>query len=101
MSKAFNRFVRTITLSALAVLLFASAAIAQVTTATITGRVVDPQGAVVPGAKVTVTHRGTGAERSVVTNSDGEYTITTLPPGRYNIAVEAQSFSRARVEDAE
>ena len=74
---------------------------AQATTAGVTGRVVDGQGNVVPGAKVTAKNRATAAERSVVTNSDGEYVITELAPGRYDISVEAASFSRAVVEDLE
>jgi hypothetical protein len=101
MIQIFRLRCRSVLLAALALLLFSAATSAQVTTATITGRVVDPQGAVVPGAKVTATNRGTGAERTAVTNSDGEYTIPSLAPGRYNIAVEAQSFSRSLVEDTE
>ena len=101
MIQIFKSSWRTVLLPALALLLLAGGNYAQVTTATITGRVLDAQGAVVPGAKVTVTNRGTGAERSVVASSDGEYTITSLPPGRYNIAVEAPSFSRTLIEDTE
>ena len=94
MLKAFNSFTRAVALFTLAAAFLVLTVPAQVTTGTVTGRVVDGQGNVVPGAKVTATNRGTGAERSVVTNSDGEYTITSLQPGRYNIAAEAQSFSR-------
>ncbi|HCA59114.1 MAG TPA: hypothetical protein DEP46_14160 [Blastocatellia bacterium] len=93
--------VRSAVLLVCAVAFVALSVPAQVTTATVTGRVLDAQGAVVPGAKVTVTNRGTSAERSVVTNSNGEYTVTSLPPGRYNIAVEAESFSRTLAEDVE
>jgi len=78
-----------------------STIIAQVTTASITGRVEDSTGKVVPGAKVTATDRGTNREWTVVTNTEGDYTITALPPGRYNISVEAQGFSRVLQEDVE
>ncbi len=101
MSKALNRIVRSVLLSAFAMLLFIPAASAQVTTGTITGRVTDPQGAVVPGAKVVVTNRGTAAERTAISNSDGEFTISSLPPGRYSVSAEAATFSRALVEDIE
>ncbi len=73
----------------------------QVTTAGVTGRVVDSQGKVVPGAKVTAKHRGTGSERTVVTDGDGNYVITSLAPGRYDLSAEAATFSRALIEDLE
>lgn len=101
MSKALKTILKSITLSTLAIVFLSAVSFAQVTTSTITGRVVDAQGAVVPGAKVTVTSKGTGAERTTVTNGDGEYTIPSIPPGRYSIAVEAQSFSRSLIEDTE
>ncbi len=74
---------------------------AQTTTASITGRVVDGLGNVVPNATVTATDKGTGQTRSVVTDSDGAYTLTGLSPGRYRATVEAQSFSKALLEDIE
>jgi hypothetical protein len=78
-----------------------ASASAQATTAGVTGRVVDGQGNVVPGAKVTAKNRATGAERTAIASSDGEYTLTDLAPGRYDISAEAPSFSRALVEDFE
>ncbi|HWS18417.1 MAG TPA: carboxypeptidase-like regulatory domain-containing protein, partial [Candidatus Elarobacter sp.] len=54
--------------------------------AQISGTVVDPQGAVVPGAKVTATNQATGTGRSVTTTSTGNYVIPNLQPGTYNIA---------------
>ncbi|QYO62966.1 carboxypeptidase-like regulatory domain-containing protein [Leptolyngbya sp. 7M] len=78
-----------------------SAVEAQVTTASMTGRVVDANGNVVAGAKVVVTNRGTGAERTTTTGNDGEFVVTSLPPGRYNVSAEAQSFSRSLIEDVE
>ena len=82
MSKAFKGKAATFVLSALVALLLAPAAAAQVTTGTSTGRVHDSQGSVVSGAKVTVTNRGTAAERTTIASSDGEYTVAQLPPGR-------------------
>lgn len=72
-----------------AALLFGQSA----STATIVGQVVDPQGAVVPGAKVTATNAATGVGRTVDTTSSGNYTIPNLPPGTYNVRVEAKGFA--------
>ncbi|MBZ5523531.1 MAG: TonB-dependent receptor [Acidobacteriia bacterium] len=62
-------------------------------TATIVGTVVDPQGAVVAGAKITATNLATGVDRSTVSTSNGEYTLTFLPPGSYDIKAEAKGFA--------
>ena len=61
--------------------------------AQISGTVVDPQGAVVPGAKVTATNQATGTGRSVTTTSTGYYVIPNLPPGTYDVAVQAKGFA--------
>ncbi|HEX5731633.1 MAG TPA: TonB-dependent receptor [Blastocatellia bacterium] len=76
-------------------------ALAQVTTADITGRVVDAQGNAVVGATVTVRNTGTGLSRTATTGDEGDYTITQLPPGVYEITVEASGFSRALQKDYE
>ena len=80
---------------------FISPAYSQVSTADITGRVTDEQGRVVPGATITATNKGTGAARTVTTDDAGEYTITQLPPGKYDLSVEAKNFSRALSPDFE
>jgi len=85
----------------LCILALSTIILGQVTTATVTGRVVDGQGNVVPGTKITVTNRATGAARMAVANEDGDYTMTGLAPGRYNISAEAASFSRTLVENVE
>jgi outer membrane receptor protein involved in Fe transport len=61
-------------------------------TATLTGTVTDPQGAIVPGAKVTVRSQATGIERTAQTGEDGNYQIASLPPGVYTVEVQAQGF---------
>src|SRR5438445_744739 len=53
--------------------------------AQISGTVVDPNGAVVPGAKVTATNVATGVPRSVNTTSTGNYLIPNLSPGTYDV----------------
>jgi len=74
-------------------------ALAQVTSADITGRVTDQSGAAVVNATVTIRNAGTGQTRSVQTDEEGAYTVTQLPPGNYELAVEAASFSRAVSKD--
>ena len=65
---------------------------AQVTTATVYGRVVDPSGAIIPGANVSASSETTGAEYSTVTGSGGEFTIAFLPAGTYALAITADGF---------
>jgi hypothetical protein len=68
-------------------------------TAQISGAVVDPQGAVVPGAKVTATNQSTQVGRSVTTTSTGNYVIPNLPPGTYSVSVDAKGFRSGEVKD--
>src|SRR5580700_8552496 len=58
----------------------------------ITGTVVDPSGAGVPNAAVTMTSTATNASRSEQTNEQGLYTFTSVPPGTYNLKVEHPGF---------
>jgi len=67
--------------------------------AQISGTVVDPQGAVVPGAKVTATNQATGRGRSVNTTSTGNYVIPNLQPGTYDVAVDAKGFAPGSTKD--
>ena len=96
-----NRFVLGCAAVCLLTIAFASPGVAQVTTGDITGRVTDPQGKVVSGATVTVTNKATSALRSATTNDSGDYTITELPPGKYDVAAEAKGFSKALLPDFE
>jgi hypothetical protein len=75
--------------------------LSQVTTGDINGRVTDQQGKVVLGATVTATRQGTGTFRTATTNDSGDYTITNLPPGKYDITAEAANFSKALAKDFE
>ena len=66
----------------------------QEATATITGIVRDPSGAVIAGAKVTLTHSQTNSARATVTGADGHYLFTLVPIGTYALAAEAPGFRR-------
>lgn len=61
-----------------------------------TGRVVDPVGAVVPGATVAATKTDTGIVRTTVTNGAGLYTLPALEPGTYDINVQASGFNQSQ-----
>lgn len=64
----------------------------QSTHASLTGRVTDPNKAVIVGALVTVVNTGTAIHYEGQTNETGEYYIPDLPPGRYRIEVEKLGF---------
>jgi Carboxypeptidase regulatory-like domain/TonB dependent receptor len=74
---------------------------AQTATGDITGRVLDANGAVVPNAKVTVRNAGTGQAREATTNGDGDYTVTQLSPGNYEVVVESAGFSKVLIKDVQ
>src|SRR5271170_1100551 len=67
-------------------------------TATISGTVSDPSGAVVAHAHVIVHSLATGADRAIDTDSDGLYVVPALQPGDYAIHVTAQGFGTYTVE---
>ena len=64
------------------------------TSAGITGTVTDSSGALMPGARVTLTSTDTGAERTVTTNESGIYEFTALQPGGYKLNVARQGFAQ-------
>ncbi len=64
-------------------------------TGQISGTISDPSGAVIQGARVTVTNPATGLTRTVETGASGSYTVAQLPPGTYDLKVEHQGFSTA------
>ena len=75
------------------------AASAQVTTATIVGKVTDPSGAIVPGAEVTASNRETGLKRTTVSGDDGTYRLEFMPVGKYSVEVIYSGFKKAYVSD--
>jgi hypothetical protein len=58
------------------------------------GIIVDPTGAVVPNARITVTHLDTGAVRNVVTDNFGRWIVSNLSSGRIKIAANALGFNQ-------
>ena len=74
-------------------LLFALPALAQVTTGALTGRVLDPSGAAVPSAAITIGDAQHGFRRETVSGPDGLYRFPQLPPNAYVLNAKAANFS--------
>src|SRR6185312_2881415 len=88
--------VRRIGLCACTTLLYAGIALGQVTTATLRGRIVDPQGNAVPAASVTVSREDKAFSRSATTEPDGTFVIANIPPSAVEVVVSAAGFAEAR-----
>jgi len=67
---------------------------AQSTFSSLVGAVTDPHQAVVAGAVVTITNKGTSAVRTTTTDSDGNYTVPNLETGEYQVAIEVKGFRK-------
>ena len=67
-------------------------------TATLSGAVTDPSGAVLPGAQVQVHAMATGLNREVVTDGAGLYAVPSLEPGEYQVKISASGFSLYTVQ---
>ena len=83
---------RIATALVLVCLLFASSAIAQSPTATVTGRVLDPNNAVISAASVKIVNLDTNGKFSTATNDEGMYVVPDLAPGPYRIEVTKPGF---------
>src|SRR5678815_2231315 len=72
---------------------------AQSTTGTITGRVVDSSGAVLPGVAVSISSpQMIGGARDAVTDSLGTYRFTLVPPGTYQVKFQLASFRALTID---
>ncbi len=83
---------KRIFLLSLAVALSPLMLLAQRTTATISGTITDPSGAMVPGAKVIATNTATQAATSAEANAGGFYAAPNLQPGPYRLDVTVAGF---------
>ena len=73
--------------------MLAAIALAQ-DTGQITGTIHDPSGAAIPNANVTVSSLEHGINRVTKTNGNGEYVVSGLPGGAYNLEVDAPGFKK-------
>ncbi len=84
---------RTIALLALGLSMLAGPALAQTSSAELSGVLRDESGAAVPEAKLTARNVDTGFALTATTGATGRYRIPNLPPGRYEVRAEAGGFS--------
>jgi len=91
LKKRTLKMVHTFTLAGVSLVIvgLAGSAYGQTTVSgSITGKVMDPQGGVLPSATVTVTDIATGSVLKVTTNADGQYTAPLLKPDIYKVSAE-------------
>jgi outer membrane receptor protein involved in Fe transport len=86
---------------ATACLFLSEVARAQEAAGKVVGTVFDQQGAVIPGAKVTVKNVATGVTNTGVTDDKGYFEVLALPIGSYNVTVEKDGFERAVTQSKE
>ncbi len=77
-----------------AALVLVGMALAQTSLGRISGRVLDPQGAVIPAVEVVATNERTGVSIQAVSNEAGIYALSFLPPGLYRISASGPGFKR-------
>ncbi|MBL8172882.1 MAG: TonB-dependent receptor [Acidobacteria bacterium] len=78
----------------LTVLCFSSVAVAQNYRSSLRGRIADPQGAAVAGAKLNLISQETNETRSATSDARGEYVFLLLRPGSYRLEVEQTGFGK-------
>jgi len=86
---------------ALSVLLVVSLSASAQYRAGIKGSILDPQGAAVSDAKVTVTAKETGLSQETTTDESGIYSVNRLAPGLYSVVVEKNGFKKKVVDDVQ
>src|SRR5687768_8104646 len=65
---------------------------------TVSGRVTDVSGAVVPGAAVELRSLSTGVANATTTNAEGYFVLPPVPPGSYDTVATATGFKESRVD---
>ncbi|HEY0385999.1 MAG TPA: carboxypeptidase regulatory-like domain-containing protein, partial [Pyrinomonadaceae bacterium] len=71
----------------------------QITAGTIQGTVTDPQGAVVPDARVEIKNLETNLVKTLSTDADGRFVALQLPPGHYTVTISKQGFATIIQQD--
>src|ERR1700674_3138307 len=91
-------FLRSMITASFLVLVTFGAASAQESRGSLTGKVSDQNGAVLPGATVVIKNIETNAASTSTTNDEGSYTFPLLQPGNYSLTVTATGFTQATRE---
>ena len=99
--RIFGGAARTVLLAAWTLVATSGTLFAQSGTSSLSGRVTDPQGGVVPGASVALTNRSTAAQRTAVTNEAGLYQFLAVPPGLYDLSIELAGFRTTEFKNVE
>lgn len=73
--------------------------VAQSSSATLTGTVIDRSGAVVPSAQVVLSNQDTLIPYRTVSAADGTFTLSVLPPGKYTLSATASGFATSEIRD--
>src|SRR5262245_58280795 len=94
-----QQFIELVSGAIILCLAFCSSAAAQTVNSTLTGVVRDTAGAVIPGAKVTLTDAATRLSVNTTANSEGFYLFNEVRSGYYVVAVEATGFKKSEVRD--
>jgi len=71
---------------------------ATISTGSMQGTILDPNGGVVTSARVTITSRATGAKSTPQVTSTGSYSSSSLEPGEYVLRVEAEGFKTSEIK---
>ncbi len=88
----FSSFFAFTLLFSLCLLCFPSRSSGQSTGGRVLGRVVDPTGAVIPGASITLTNADSGATQTVESTKSGDYSFISVPVGRYQLTAKSSGF---------
>ena len=87
-----SSFFRLVSLIVVVATIFATTAVAQVTTGSLSGTVVDPSGALLSDATVTLINQGSGAKQQATTSTAGAFRFTFLSVGRYDLEITKPGF---------
>jgi len=90
---------RILSVAVLLLVLFPYPAFAQQGTGDLRGRVLDPQGAVLPGVAIVARNQETGLFREAVSSTDGTFFLSGITPGLYEVQASLESFRRTTVKD--
>src|SRR5262245_52941991 len=87
--------------AAIVLLLGGISAFAQQTSGNVTGRILEPQGAALPGVTVSARSGSTGFTRTEVSDAEGIYRLNALPVGKYDVTAELSGFTTISKKDVD